>query len=291
MPVQQLTKTDAFVVREIPNAPAVGLVRTARKILVSSATDMARSVSYTYGLYGLPIGGASAGLNHDGDGLDDAIAAFRDELAPHHAAGDLTLYAGKGIESSQMAGLADYTADQFDQASAATLVASAKAVRNGDLTGTRIAIEGDPPAAYPDALVAAGAELVTVDGVEKKPWLIWGADADIVLAGSKVGALTHEGVPLVNASSIIAWGPAAVTTKAFALLMAKEVMVVPAFLAVAGGYLLGHSQADDLVGAVDTAFTVAKAADGDSLMIGACKAAEAFIASWTDTKLFGRPFG
>ena len=51
MAVRKLESTDGFVVVDFPDAPAAGPIRRARKILESSATDLARSASYTFASY------------------------------------------------------------------------------------------------------------------------------------------------------------------------------------------------------------------------------------------------
>ena len=50
MPVQKLESTDGFVVVDFADVPATGPLRRAKKILQSSAGDLARSASYTLSL-------------------------------------------------------------------------------------------------------------------------------------------------------------------------------------------------------------------------------------------------
>ena len=289
MPVQTLTQTDAFVVRDLEGVPSSGLARSARKILTSSASDMARSASYTFGVYGIQRGGASAGLNYEGDDISGELQKFAEELAPQHKSGDLSLYAAKGIPSDLIGDLASYGDSDFKRYSCETVVAASAWLFDGELAGKRVAIEGEPPALLAELLTAAKAEIVEVDGVDKKPWMVWGADVDLLLAGSKVGTLTHQGAEFVKAENVVCWGPTAVTTKAFAMLDRRGVRIVPGFLAGAGGLLLGDVDTDSMADRVHAALE-ASAAEDKSLFIGACKVAESFLASWNDTKLFGRPF-
>ncbi len=288
MPVQTLTQTDAFVVRDLEGVPAAGLARSARKILTSSASDMARSASYTFGLYGIQRSGASAGLNYEGDDLEAELRKFAEELAPLQESGDLSLYAAKGIRGDLIGELAGYRHSDFSRYSCVTAVAAAAWLFDGKLAGKRIAIEGDPPELLSELLTEAQAEIVDVPGVDKKPWMVWGADVDLLLAGSKVGALTHQGAEFVKAPNVVCWGPTAVTTKAFAILDRRGVRIVPGFLAGAGGLLLGDVHKDSMADRVNVALEDS-AAEDESLFIGACKVAEKFLASWNDTKLFGRP--
>jgi hypothetical protein len=52
MALTKLSSTDAFVITDGgSDAPATGVVRTAKKILQSSASDLARSVSYSFAAF------------------------------------------------------------------------------------------------------------------------------------------------------------------------------------------------------------------------------------------------
>ncbi len=70
--------------------------------------------------------------------------------------------------------------------------------------------------------------------------------------------------------------------------------MVPDFIANAGSLLAGFEEGDDatLAGSIAgqvTAALEATAGHADGTFVAACLAAEANLASWTDTKLFGRP--
>ncbi len=130
----------------------------------------------------------------------------------------------------------------------------------------------------------------------KPAWAVFGADADVLFVGSKVGALTHDGTPHVKAKAVVPLGPVPFTTKALIQLQRAGVTVVPDFLAVAGPHLAG------LGGAGDNASSAAKAvadavaeavrfdaAHADGLYLGACQRAEAFLRSWSAERPFGRP--
>ena len=57
--------------------------------------------------------------------------------------------------------------------------------------------------------------------LDEKPWLIWGADVDVIVAGSKPGTLTHQGADHVTAKALVPWGPIPFTTKAGATLLKR----------------------------------------------------------------------
>jgi hypothetical protein len=169
----------------------------------------------------------------------------------------------------------------------AGIVAAAGWALGGGLGGRSVAIEGheQAPAGLREALVEAGATVADVWGVADKPWLIWGADVDAILAGSRPGVLTHQGTASVTASAIVPWGPIPVTTKAFIQLQRSGPVVVPDFVSAAGQWLDENDDVSTrIVAVLDEA-----AADEDGVFLGACYRAEAFIETWQSHKPFGRP--
>src|SRR5690606_25408997 len=74
--------TDGFIAFDLEEAPAVGVVRLAPKVLRDGAELLARSTSYAAASFGLRARGASAGLNAKPDARDAAVAAFVEEVAP-----------------------------------------------------------------------------------------------------------------------------------------------------------------------------------------------------------------
>lgn len=300
VPLTKLTSTDAFVVVDLPDAPASGVVRRARKILESSASDLARSATYTFAAFGIERSGASAGINAEGDAVPGAVEAFVAELAPTAESGELHLEPGKGVDDGALDGLRASGVGPHagsNELLAASVVASTAWALGGDLGGRTVAIEGRDQ--VPDEVVAAvessGAEIVTVDGVDTKPWLVWGADVDAILAGSKPGTLTHQGTEYVKAKAIVPWGPIPVTTKAFAqLLRGGATTVVPDFVSTAG-YLVGgfvDGDAEAVTAAVVDRVIEILGASGthdDGVLLGACYRAEEFLEAWQGTKPFGRP--
>ncbi len=255
---------------------------------------MARSATYTFAAFEMQRGGASAGINAEGDDVETAVAAFVDELAPVVEAGEVHLDPAKGVPGgglSRLLDAADRHADAGSPAATATSVlASVGWVLDG-VDGAKIAVEGGGPVAtaVTEALTGAGAQIIEVDGIEKKPWLIWGADADAIVCGSKLGTLTHQGTEFVKAKAIVPWGPTPVTTKAFAQLRRADVEVLPDFITASGALLAGYREdgAASIADAV-TARLSSLAGHDDGILLNACYEAEAFLKSWTDVP-FGRP--
>jgi hypothetical protein len=102
---RKLTSTDGFVVIDLDDAPtAVGIVRTAPKVLVDGATWLARSETYRYAFFGRKVSGASAAVNAPVDAKDEAISSFATELAEDSFA-TVHLSAGRGVSADALAGL------------------------------------------------------------------------------------------------------------------------------------------------------------------------------------------
>jgi hypothetical protein len=299
MALTKLSSTDAFVITDGgSDAPATGVVRTAKKILQSSAADLARSVSYSFAAFEVQRVGASAGINALDEAVGPATEAFVSELLGRVESGALQLDPGKGTAPGALAPLTSAAGRPSfagsTHATVASVIAAGTWANGGTLEGARVAIEGAGPVVeqLSTDLGAAGASIIAVPGVDKKPWMIWGAEADIVFAGSKPGALTHQGAEFVQAKAIVPWGPIPFTTKAFAQLQRSGVVMVPDFLSASGALLPGNVQGaaetPSDIAALVTAALDASAHD-DGVLLGACYRAEAFLASWLDERLFGRP--
>lgn len=340
MQVQKLSSTDAFVVRDLPDAGAIGVVRCAPKILVDGATWLARSVTYACASFEIQAGGASAGVNAKPEGRAEALAAFDAEIAPDVSSGVVVLDPAKGVGVADLPAMA--AADPrpadvraaFPALLAAGIVASAAtALRADSLDGRSVAIEGidllhpDAASALVDAITAAGGRVVgisagkgsIIDGAGFAPEALTGAigsgdtasllgespaaanrllgvEADVLLAGSKAGAIEHSGAAYVKASAVVPWGPVAVSAKALAVLRRAGVTVVPDFVAIAGP-LLGWAPTDPTGTDPAAAAERIRASLQEVLdhehgpFLGACLRAEAYLASWCDEKPFGRPLG
>ncbi len=294
MPLQKLSTTTAFVVTDLPDAPASGVVRLGRKILQGGAKDMARSGTYTFAAFEMQRSGASAGINAEGDDIAAAVEAFSEELLAVVEAGELHLDPAKGIPAGGIARLTD-AADRHADAGApeatAQSVLAATAWALDGVDGAKIAVEGGGPvaAAVSSGLAEAGAQIVEVEGLDKKPWMIWGADADAIVCGSKLGTLTHQGTEFVKAKAIVPWGPSPVTTKAFAQLRQAGVEVLPDFISASGALLAGYREDGGLtIAEAVTARLSSLAGHEDGVLLNACYEAEGFLSTWAELP-FGRP--
>jgi glutamate dehydrogenase/leucine dehydrogenase len=271
--VHRLVSTDGFVVFDLDDADAVGVLRCAPKVLVDGATWLARSMTYRFAAFEQRRGGASAGINAR-DGRDEAIAAAVAELAPLVGTGALLLDPAKGVPASALASWgpadprpADVVADPALWT--ALSVAVAADTWTGGLEGRRVAIEGfdSGGGALAAALAERGATVTVVaaaDGSAERSdgfapdelaaaWQAHGtglaaalvgeptpagaavaAEVDLLLVGSKAGVLDHTNAGRVRASVVVPWGPVPVTAKALAILRRAGTAVLPDFVATAG---------------------------------------------------------
>ena len=177
MALQKLENADAFVVRDLDNeAPAIGIVRSAPKILQGGAKELARSQTYQLAALEMQYQGASSGVNAAPEVRDDTMTAFCAELMPAVESGSLMLNsAGKGVSPEQIAPLAAadsaqvtcgfHDIDGISNTAHLTgigAVACASSVRS--LDGANVAIENfdDVGLAVARAAVAAGAKITAI---------------------------------------------------------------------------------------------------------------------------------
>ena len=301
MPMHRLTSTDAFLVVDLPGATsASGIVRCARKILPDGAELLARSVTYAAASFDAAVSGASAGINAEGDARDAAVAAFVDEVPTLIPEIRLELSAGKGVRADELSGAAFPPGQPGDRERliAAGAVAAAIAAL-GSLDGRTIAVEAVPgvTAAVVERLADTGA--VLTDGAEPAP------AADVWFVGSKVGLIDHDLAARIQSRLIVPIGPLPVTARGLAVARRADVVVLPDFLTCAGpllaGLLAGALALDDgatppASGELDAhvadriGAAVARVLDHEhGPLLGACFAAETFLATWVDQLPFGRP--
>lgn len=317
-------------------AAHAGIARVAPKILVDGARTLARSITYLYATFEQQVGGASAGINAKPDDRDAAVAAFVAEVAPRVADGSLQLDAGKGLTDVDLAPLQDQRPGGSSDPAARRLLLGAGAVAaagraSNGLAGSRVAVDGlDPTTVSVVAeLAAAGATIVAAsttagtvagaDGIdpalltaavaehgaaavehldlEVRPApAVFAADADILFAGSKVGAIDHDIAAVIIARQVVPIGPVPVSAKALAVLRRSGTVVLPDFVSAAGPWFPtfpGSAGTDDELRAtvVDRISAVVDdvLAHDDGPLLAACYRAEAFLATWQESLPFGRP--
>ena len=285
MEILKLESTDGFIAFDLGDAPAVGVVRQAPKVLRDGAELLARSTTYAAASFGLSLGGGSAGLNAKPDDRDAALAAFLDEVGPLVESGRWLPGPGVGIASGDLAGLArpEQRDTAFDQTSAGESAVAAALGALGTLEGKQLAIVGTGPVA--DAAAAsAGA-----NGAAATPSAGFDAECDALLVAGKAGVLEHDLAATVKAKVVVPLTAVPVTARALAVLGRAGVVVVPDFLSTAGPLLAAMDpDGDDPMTRVHQAVE-SLAGEGTGLWMAAATRAEEHLRTWQDELPFGRP--
>jgi len=285
MQVLKLESTDGFIAFDLGDAPAVGVVRQAPKVLRDGAELLARSTTYAAASFGVRIGGGSAGLNAKPDDRDAAVAAFLEEVAPLVESGRWLPGPGVGMRTDDLSGLprGDDRAVAFDQTSAGESAVAAALGALGSLDGKRVGIVGGGP------ITEAAAASVATNGGTPQPQAGFDLDCDALLVAGKAGVLEHDLAATVQAKAVVPLTPLPVTARALAVLGRAGIVVVPDFLSTAAP-LLAAVDADggDAMTRVHDA-VAALAPEGTGLWMAAARQAEDHLKAWQDELPFGRP--
>ncbi|WP_436793592.1 hypothetical protein [Actinospongicola halichondriae] len=292
MKIHKLESTDAFISFDLDDAPSVGITRLARKVLQDGATLLARSTTYSFASFEIQMGGASAGINAEGDDVDPAVASFVDEAKELVSSGRWATDPGLGLTEADLGELriADprpaelWTDDHAVTLAAEGAVAAAGALLDTGLNGATWAVEGKGP------VVEAAKVAMTREGAVAAPGA-GGADTecDVLFLAGKTGMLDHDGAAVVKAKIVVPLTPVPVTARAHAELSKAGRIHVPDFLAIAAPLLFAHdASGGDPVERVGAA-VAALAGEGTGLWMAAVQKAEAYLSTWQDELPFGRP--
>ncbi len=285
MQLHKLTSTDGFIVFDLDDAPAVGVVRLAPKVLRDGAELLARSTTYAAASFGLQLRGASGAINAKPDGRDAAVAAFVAEVAELVESDRWLPGPGLGVTSDDLAGLprAEQRAAAFDQTTTGESAVAAAAGALGSLDGARMAIVGQGPVAE------AAASAASARGATAEPGAGMDADCDVLMVAGKAGALEHDLAATVKARAVVPLTPVPVTARALAVLGRAGTVVVPDFLSTAAPLLAAFApDGGDPLERVQ-ASVAELAGEGTGLWMAACVRAEGFLRTWQDELPFGRP--
>lgn len=284
MQVTKLESTDAFVIVDLDGAErAAGVVRCARKILIDGAASLARHGTYAFATARVQASGASAGINADGEGRDTAVRAFANEYR-----GPARLSAGKGVSPEELNELPDDRTPAATQRARELEIAGIIAtidVLAGGIAGRTVAVD-HPDAALTAALTEAGATVPEVAAIDTA--------ADVLVVGSKVGAVDHHNIASVAARTVVPGAPLPVTTRGIATAARLGITVAPDFVTLVGPYLAAWSAdsgADPLEATGELVRTTVGALQSHpaGLVLGACEQAEEFLSAWRPELPFGRP--
>ena len=270
MRILKLETVDAFVAVDLEGAPGQGIVRLAPRVLQGGARDLARSVTYALASLDRQETGVSAGISAPPEGRDAAMAAFVAEVASWDAV--FSLSAGKGVTDRDLGVAAD-------PAAGALLAAGAVAAGLAAVPGASTAVvEGASGEALVEELSARGIEVVASDDP-------FGAVADLLFCGSKVGIVDHEVADRLAVGAVVPIGPLPITTRAVAHCQRRGITALPDFVTTAGPLIGNVDEARKVVAAIVAGITD----HDDSPIIGACVRAEGFLSTWQDDLPFGRP--
>ena len=140
-------------------------------------------------------------------------------------------------------------------------------------------------------------------GASSEPGDVWSAGADVLLVGSKMGALDHNIAGGLDVTAVACLHPIPFTTRALVVLQAAGALVLADFVCLAGPLfaawpgelagLEGDAVTPEAVQAAALA-TIAEVmqatvAHPDGAFLGACHHAESFLHTWRDELPFGRP--
>ncbi len=286
MRTQKLTTTDGFVVVDLDDAPrSDGIVRVARKILHDGAVNLARERTYSFAALSVRVGGASAGLNSEAQGAAAAVASMIDELDSQVTDGSLRLTPAKGVPPGS---LDIWTPPRPADISTSVAVSAMAAleVALADREQPSVGVDADSPhadavaremaARYPDVRTAPLDDLLS-------------DERDVLCVGSRPGAFDHECAARSGAVVVVPIAPLAVSAKGLAVGSRAGAVVLPGFVTTAGAVAPATDlSAADLAARV-RAITTTALADPEGPFLGACRSSEAFLATWTDERPFGRP--
>jgi glutamate dehydrogenase/leucine dehydrogenase len=285
MQLHKLTSTDGFIVFDLDDAPAVGIVRLAPKVLRDGAELLARSTTYAAASFELQLRGASGAINAKPDDRDAAVAAFVTEVTELVESDRWLPGPGLGVTADDLAPLprAEQRATAFDQTATGESAVAAATGALGSLDGARVAIVGSGPVAEAAAAAASGR------GATAEPGAGMDADCDVLLVAGKAGVLEHDLAATVKARTVVPLTPVPVTARALAVLSRAGTVVVPDFLSTAAPLLAAFAaEGGDPMGRVQ-ASVADLAGEGTGLWMAACIRAEEHLRTWQDELPFGRP--
>ncbi len=285
MQFHKLTSTDGFIVFDLDDAPGVGVVRLAPKVLRDGAELLARSTTYAAASFGLRLRGASGGINAKPEGRDAALASFIEEVRELVESDRWLPGPGLGITTDDLNPLPrpEQRALAFDQTMAGESAVAAALGALGSLDGRRVAIVGNGP------ITEAAAASASANGATPEPQASFDADCDVLLVAGKAGALEHDLAATVKAKVVVPLTPVPVTARALAVLGRADVIVVPDFLSTAAPLLAAMDpNGGDATERVSAA-VADLAGEGTNLWMAAALKAETFLQTWQATLPFGRP--
>lgn len=278
----KLETVDGYTVVDIEGAARlVGPIRSAKKVLPRTTTDLVRHATYACAVHGIDASGAAAAVNYDRTSDNEPpFAEFATELAQWATVNNFVGSVNIGLSSEESGGTLSGSAATSAEATAASAVAS---VPDG-VASIVIASDQEEPEL---AAALAGREY------SQEPDLATAlqSGAHAVLVRGKTGVLNHEVLGGTDVKSIIGLQPLTMTPRGLAVANRAGVLTVPDFISAAGPTLAALGIPNDEIALRTKQVLISLADTGDlrQLFITACEQAETHLATMTDSLPFGRP--
>lgn len=223
---------------------------------------------------------------HEGDELHVHLAGLGPAVAAERALGGLD---GKSVAVEGFA-------EHGPALAAAVAARGGRVISVSTTAGSITDAEGLAPADLRQLWNDHGADLVGQQGDPAPAWKVFQSGADVLFAGSKMGAVNHTTAEKLQLSALVPHQPIPFTARAMAILQRAGCIVLPDFLTVAApifaSWPTGEATPDAVVSAATDAITSAldeTLGHEHGAFLGACHRAEAFLSTWRDELPFGRP--
>ena len=277
---QKFETVDGYSLLDVDGASTVvGPIRSAKKVLQRTTTDLIRHATYACAVHQLEAAGGAAALNFDRASDGDApFASFATELASWAQASNFVGSAAMGL-SAEEAGPALH---EGVAQSVETTVASAVGCLPSNAKTFAVITNGDEP-----ALRAALGDRTLDSYDELSTGLASGAD--VAFVRGKTGCLQHEVLKDTNVKTIIGLQPLTTTARGLAVAGRAGAVIIPDFISAAGPILASLGQSpEDITASTKAAIDRLEGAGIDTF-VRACEHAEDHLRSWTEDLPFGRP--
>lgn len=278
----KLESVDGYTIVDIAGAPRlVGPIRSAKKVLQRTTTDLVRHATYTCGVHELDASGAAAAVNYDRASETDApFEQFATELGQWATSNNFVGSTNLGLSPDEAGSTLADSASRIAETTAASAVA---AVPDGVASIVIASAQEEPE------LITALAGREFTQEPDLAAALQSGAHA--VLVRGKTGVLDHAVLGGTDVKSIIGLQPLTMTARGLAVANRAGVLTVPDFISAAGPTLAALGLSDEEIALQTKRVLISLADTGDlrQLFVTACERAETHLATITDSRPFGRP--
>ena len=276
----ELKSVDGYTIVDVPAAEwKVGPIRSARKVLQRTTTDLVRHATYACAIQRLDACGAAAALNFDRASEGEApFKAFAQELDEWATEAKFVGSVAMGLSAEEAGPTLQPTASEAVEMAALSAAASSPVeaqsfaiVSSDEEPELRAALGGNEVGAFDDLSAALS------------------SGVDVLFVRGKTGCLDHAVLADTNVRNVIGLQPLTTTARGLAVAGRAGTIIVPDYISAAGPILaaLGLSRAE-ITNETRTAVGRIKGA-GVETFVRACELAEEHLRTMTNTLPFGRP--